>query len=151
MGHLLPNRQTKELTVCDIVGEWGSYQWSLTLFAVVYSSLFGMTVVLGPIWTPDLGHVCANGSSLDLDAERPSGDLWTEGGAIAVNKHECKIEAANETSTSDGRECAGFIYADQEYGKVLTNSVSSPSFGPRSQTKITRKLPISVQDVRREG
>lgn len=121
----------KDLTVCDIIGDWGPYQWSLTLFALIYSALAGCFVVVGPIWTPDMNHVCKpfnyNRTIDDI------GSVFREN--TTNNQHECfvvqqqTIERENEPNLLEqtnfnSEECSEFIYADEKYGKVLTNTVS---------------------------
>lgn len=100
-----------ELTVCDIIGEWGLYHWSITMFAIIYSALFGVTAVVGPIWTPDLAHLC-----LAPDEQWPADGT----GLVWADQRECS-RVVNTTRVA----CTRFVYDDQAYGSVLTNSVSS--------------------------
>lgn len=155
--------------MCDIIGEWGAYQWSVTLFAVVYSALAAMTVVVGPMWTPELRHMCATDQLLDtmsaLLASGANKTLAFEATYAAAlgnarvrlaapmpvdsrNRHTfvpsadadanagqqdeydmCHVRRAGDTlhghNLTLGDSCAQFIYDDQTYGKVLTNTVSS--------------------------
>lgn len=116
----------RELTVCDIMGEWGWYQTSLTSFAVLYSAILSMTIVVGPLWTPNLSHVCApsylNQSLLGNLLQQ---ELKVD---FTSRPHECyTIEVESEEAGEAGRkadECLAFIYDDERHGKVLTNTVS---------------------------
>lgn len=109
-----------ELTICDIMGDWGAYQWSLTLFATLYSALTSMTVVVGPIWTPEMRHICVPSSGL-------SNQSIEAGHNFVGDQHECSVQRNSSIadSTQFGDECSSFIYDDAEYGTVLTNTVSS--------------------------
>lgn len=108
---------TQELTVCDIIGHFGLYQWSLTLFAAIYSSLPSLTVVIGPIWTPDLAHLCA--SDYYLPGNNHSSLTTGRQVNFSAKPHQCFSEL-------DGKACSSFIYDDADHGTILTNTVSNP-------------------------
>lgn len=115
--------EVKELTVCDIIGDWGLYQWSVCLFALLYSALAGIIVVVGPIWSPDLNHVCA------ISPNTSNSNI-----SFASKPHECfafrelNFDLNNQTQELQP-ECTNFVYDDQDYGKILTNSVSETRVG----------------------
>lgn len=137
-------KQDGELTVCDIMGEWGAYQWSLTLFGLIYSSIISVTVVVGPIWTPEMEHVCAssvhmiNQASVDWASaagghqyhlkqqcfpqqqqQQPANSL-AQFGSLRPNASD----AEQAWRQQEQEECTSFIYNDANYGRMLTNSVS---------------------------
>lgn len=110
----------KELTVCDIMGEWGAYQWSVTLFATLYSAILSMTIVVGPLWTPDMRHICAP-SDLNQTESPTSVDF-------SGDPHECYATKTYQSSLvdfSEANECTNFLYDDSQHGQMLTNVVSS--------------------------
>lgn len=126
-----------ELTICDIMGEWGLYQWSLLMFSILYSAIVGITVVSGPIWTPDMAHVClVNSTGLPVEVNFTS------------NPHECSTttttiisnEQNNEQQVSSSGQCSHFLYDDQHYGHMLTNSVSSRPSRPLSSHSASKML-----------
>lgn len=102
---------SRDMTVCDIIGEWGAYQTSLTLFGVLYSAILSTSVVVGPMWTPEMRHVCAPGGG---NATAPD---------FASNPHQCS-QTLNADSSQMLVECQRFVYDDQQYGQMLTNTVS---------------------------
>lgn len=113
-----------DLTVCDIIGEWGAYQLSVTLFGVLYSAIVSISVVVGPIWTPEMRHVCASTSESGNATGIPFDVV-----DFTKNPHQCNQvilgtgTLANLTS-NQLVECERFIYDDQQYGQMLTNTVS---------------------------
>lgn len=110
-------KMTRELTVCDIIGHFGLYQWALTLFAAIYSSLPSLTVIIGPIWTPDLAHLCAS----DYRPTTTASDNSSSAQVVpdfSSKPHQCFSEL-------DGKACSSFIYDDSNYGQLLTNTVST--------------------------
>jgi len=134
--------KSDELTVCDVIGEWGLYQWSLTLFGIVYSALAGLTVVVGPMLTPDIGHLCDNSSGPivlnDLNTTNEPqpidplfiGTLLEQARAhkvASVNWSHYEVSPHECTALRDGQtiKCNRFIYDDGDYGEMLTNHVSS--------------------------
>lgn len=118
-----------ELTVCDIIGEWGAYQVSLTLFGVFYSAFLSITLVVGPIWTPEMRHVCA--PTLPSTTGNNSTGFSVESIDFASNPHQCDQMVTGEVSSDNPAgnqllvECARFIYDDKQFGKLLTNTVST--------------------------
>lgn len=122
-----------DLTVCDIIGDWGPYQWSLTLFALIYSALAGCFVVVGPIWTPDINHVCKplnyNRTMDDIGSifrENTTDNNQNECFFIQQQRIEREIEPnlLEQTTNFNSEECIEFVYDDEKYGKLLTNTVS---------------------------
>jgi hypothetical protein len=149
-----PGPPEPELTVCDIIGDWGLYQWSLCLFATVYSGLAGITVMFGPMLTPDMAHVCrpADGAGGPLVGSpwMPSDKIdvnltgqSTAGDEIPPDRHECFIGAPALSPAPDGDQtvivdddqqlvaikCTSFQYNDLGHGLMLTNGVSKPKNG----------------------
>lgn len=118
----------KELTVCGIIGEWGAYQLSVTLFGIIYSAILSTSVVVGPMWTPDIRHICAPLATSGGGANATATSALLDSIDFASNPHQCQ-QVVSTVETSSGRplmvECERFIYDDQQYGQVLTNSVSS--------------------------
>ena len=128
----------RELFVCDIMGAFGLYQWSICLFATLYSALFAVTVVVGPIWTPDMNHLCADG---DLEASNEtsgagSAPSWPSSASFSGGVRQCSRTVSRElllgsgssaaTATAQTTEkCTKFLYDEHDFGRVLTNSVSS--------------------------
>lgn len=130
---LAPNKP--DLTVCDIIGDWGHYQWSLALFALIYSALAGVFVVVGPIWTPDMNHVCklsdnnkttAEGASIFYKNTTSTGlhECFVQEKVREIIDGESELTSPQQSANLDPQECSQFIYDDQNYGKVLTNTVS---------------------------
>lgn len=126
----------KDLTVCDIIGEWGLYQWSLILFAAVYSGMFCTVVVVGPLWTPDMAHICVDShKSLSSDEiallkEQNFGSSSADRLGRNNSQRECSFQDEN-----GDRSCTRFVYDDQKVGRMLTNSVSV-CFLPLSSTSV---------------
>lgn len=120
----------RDLTVCDIIGDWGQYQWGLLLFALIYSALTGVVVVIGPIWTPDMNHICK--SSLNYSATTGEARSVLHKNTTLLDLHECFAQqqrvdsepALGQSTISNSEECSQFVYDDENYGKVLTNTVS---------------------------
>lgn len=112
-------QEEKQLTVCDIIGHFGLYQWSLTIFSAIYSSLPSLTVVIGPVLTRDLAHLCAT----DLAAGGSGQVLEPD---FSKRPHQCF--SGNSSTTSSGERCTEFVYDDANYGAILTNTVSNPLF-----------------------
>lgn len=112
----------KDLTVCDIIGEWGLYQWSLILFAVVYSGMFCTIVVVGPIWTPDIAHICVD-SNEHLSADDIA-QLKEENFGSGNNRNNNSQRQCFVYFEDDERNCDRFVYDDEKLGRLLTNSVS---------------------------
>ena len=147
----------KELTVCDIIGEWGLYQWSVTLFAMLYSALAGIVVVVGPLWTPDMVHLCqvsaGNGGGSDLLNGSSSLEL-----RFADQPHQCFATTAEDGTAEQlaalvtdqqaaaanltAAECSSFVYDSQKYGKILTNSVSKQHCGDQVRLSIRRLIDL---------
>lgn len=124
----------KELTVCDIIGEWGPYQFSVTLFGIIYSAILSTSVVVGPIWTPDIRHVCAplaTSADFVVESNATTTSVSLDSIDFASNPHQCQ-QAVGTLETSSSQpiliECERFIYDDQKYGQMLTNSVSHFTF-----------------------
>lgn len=126
-----PGDPNSEITVCDITGDWGMYQWSLCLFATIYSGLAGMVVVFGPMLTPDMAHGCqveppagpegqlANQTLLSLTTHSQISPA-----DIKPDQRECFLSAGPD---SPPLKCANFVYAnhsDQLGHLMLTNGVS---------------------------
>ena len=108
-----------DLGVCQIMGDWGRYQWSLTLFAALYSALAGTTVCLGPMLTPEMPFHCKEGN-------RSTGQT---GGLMSANKSaECFADAKQTI------KCHEYVYDSAELGLMLTNQVSSPGDWPARNT-----------------
>lgn len=139
------NRKPGEITVCDIMGEWGAYQWSISFFALIYSALFGVVVVIPPIWTPDMSFVCAPSNYSQMTALQR--EDYVSRLNFSAKPHECMKLNSTFSSSSQSPEdfslllthlpidknsvnyqqlvpCETFIYDDSKFGKVLTNSVS---------------------------
>lgn len=142
----------KDLTICDIIGEWGLYQWSLVAFAALYSGMFCTIVVVGPIWTPDMAHRCINSTQKHLqsdDLELLKGQYFNPGNndSSSTPHHQCYIDelAANSSASSEthkGQSCEYFVYDDESFGRMLTNSVSVCSV-----QRSTRRFPRTASLV----
>lgn len=122
-----------QLTVCDITGDWGLYQWSLCLFAIIFSAVSALPVVFGPILTPDMPFRCnETNSNFDHQTGQPLGNAT--GGAADQN------ECFKSTTLPDGRllsePCRSFLYDDTKLGLTLTNRVSA-----RPNPLLTSHLP----------
>lgn len=136
--------EEKELTVCDVMGDWGAYQWSITLFATVYSALLAVTVVVGPVWTPDIDHLCATtpqNQSLHQDQAKQFLNF-------SAHPHQCtRIEQIKSNLSGPVIQqeirCEQFVYDDAEKGRVLTNEVSAMLASRRkANCYIFSKIPI---------
>uniref|UniRef100_A0A6G1SN62 Solute carrier family 22 member 5 n=1 Tax=Aceria tosichella TaxID=561515 RepID=A0A6G1SN62_9ACAR len=105
----------RDLNVCDIIGDWGPYQWSLCLFAFVYSAVTSIVVMFGPILTPDMAHICATGQHTYDSAMATANDsiaqhfgngnnssqsMMLASIAIPADRHECFVGADAATTTS---------------------------------------------------
>lgn len=107
-----------DLTVCDITGEWGAYQWSVCLFAILYSAVASLVVVFGPILTPDMEFRCTQNSS--AHHQRWGAPAEVNASSPLGPPQEC----SGASLQGDGGECTSFLYRDQQLGLTLTNRVS---------------------------
>ena len=118
-----------ELTVCDIIRDWGPYQWSLCLFASIYSGIASLVVVFGPLLTPAMNHTCdTSGPQLDQS------DLTVFGRGLANSSQnpldslqQCFTTLESDLGELISEPCTSFIYDQndvQRYGLMLTNKVS---------------------------
>ena len=116
-----------DLGVCQIMGDWGRYQWSLTLFATLYSALTSITVCLGPILTPEMSFLCQESNrSTPASGTNSTGQT---GGWMSANKSaECFADAKQTI------KCHEYVYDSAELGLMLTNQVSSPGDWPARNT-----------------
>lgn len=144
----------RELTVCDIIGEWGRYQWSLCLFAALYSAMASNVVMFGPMFTPDMGHICAPeppsglGSSVANSSTSaaaintlPPTRFHLRKPEVAPDKRECFVSTGAPPDLkpapvldADGLiavKCASFLYNDLGHGLMFTNGVSRRTPGSR--------------------
>lgn len=138
-------KEAKELTVCDITGEWGLYQWSVTLFAIFYSALCGITVVVGPLWTPDVSHICV-GNLQTNSSQLISENL--ESVSFSGNPRECYASPTGAgllDSLQPTTECTSFLYDDSKHGIMLTNTVSTRF---REQSPAGRKWLVCCRNKR---
>lgn len=137
----------KDLTVCDIIGDWGSYQWRLTCLALLSSAILSTTVVVGPIWTPNVEFACLSGSSgsslkaagystsLQVNYENNNSPTLTKedllklaGSSNYDQLGECFMQSPGSNNGTDAThllECTQFVYQDQDIGELLTNKVST--------------------------
>lgn len=133
-----------ELTVCDITGDWGPYQWSLCLFSACYTALSSFVVMFGPILTPDMAHVCLTGSLEQTTTTSGVGNLTMPGGLDAAastplsipaaDRRECFVSGTESTSTITNNsvlmneaqqlKCTSFLYNQLGHGLMLTDGVS---------------------------
>lgn len=129
MGAVTRAKNGSELTVCDITGAWGAYQWSLCLFAIIYSSLTGIIVVFGPILTPQMEFKC-NQTNSNFNQSRHT--LINNNETQLDNRqqqHECfKTILSQQDGQPITQDCTNFLYNDQALGLTLTNSVSTQPF-----------------------
>lgn len=142
--------QQGELTVCDIMGDWGLYQTSLTLFATLYSGLAGLTVVLGPMLTPDMAHLCDISLDLLVRGDSSAASQVLESTAMdtqAEDVHWSNYSAPPHEcfAMRDGQavKCHKYIYDNRNYGETLTNHVSSCSHSPVSRLNLSLCLGLS--------
>lgn len=129
----------EELTVCDITGDWGLYQWSLSLFATCYSALAAIVVMFGPILTPDMPHICQTGSLATSGGGGNSSVFGFDTVALNIptDRQECFVGATGSQSSTNGDilivddaqqlmavKCTSFLYNQLGHGLMLTNGVS---------------------------
>lgn len=126
---------TKDQTVYDIIGAFGPYQWSATLFALFCSTLAGIMVVVGPLWTPEMRFVC-NSDQAELRLNRLRvGSTDSSYQALdeclnftlskPANYSTLISSTANQSWLVEPESCSSFLYDDYKSGQMLTNTVSS--------------------------
>lgn len=103
----------QELTVCHIIGDWSYYQTSICLFATLYSALFAITVVCGPLLTPDMAFAC-----------KPDNSTATWLLAADVDGGQLRGECSRPDSANNESCTSGFLYDVSKLGRTLTNQVS---------------------------
>lgn len=131
-----------ELTVCDITGDWGAYQWSLCLFALSYSTLSAFVVMFGPMLMPDIPFTCQDNVHLVDGVNNTPAATTSEAhkqmssqlgrnqslrAAMLAHVPQDSAEscfASLEPTNMTQIKCTRFVYDDQDYGLMLTNGVS---------------------------